>query len=445
MAKKIVPLVVIVFFLFAAIIGLTDEPKTSSPELKEAETSSDFPFSSEFERKMPEWGSPAHWFRSNAGGLTIEEVPSRLTALRNEYALAIGFPHQDELPEYLLSYYDEEEHNIETRTLYKNGEQIRTQWLFRDKNGTTRLNAVFLEPEKPNVQEEIKQEEIKSDEITEEEIIEEETLAEEELGIDKEEEEIVEIAVSEKESKIVKEKHKTGFIEIFDKNMFLTREYRFFENGDVNKTDYVFSGGILISSKVSLSEDGGKEYKETYTDFYRYNRSSSLRAVERKFSRDGKISLSDAPLLITFPRRIGDAAKNGTFISERHNSYPDFFGDVPVHADSKIVFETDERSRVLSQTLYDEKADVVWVIRNTWQNNRIISTTKTEGGTVLLAEYSYNSKGDRILERNLRNGVLERVVRMEGKNDIEELYFNNVLVLRAVWEDGRKISETRVK
>jgi len=449
LAKKIIPIAVIVFFLFAAIIALTDDSTASSRKLKEAENFFDFPYDSEFERKLPEWGSPAHWFRSNAGGLAIEEVPSRLVALRNEYALAIGFPHQDELPEYLLSYFDEEEHNIEIRILYKNGEQIRTQWLFRDKKGTTRLNAVFLEPSESNAQEEeILLEEI----ILEEEILEvekpeeepaQEMLAEEESADD---EETVEIADSDdKDNNTVSVKQKTGFIEIFDEKSFLTREYRFFEDGLVSKTDYVFNDNLILNSTVSLRENGGAEFKEEYADFYRYNRSLSLRAVERKFYKDMKISFLDEPVIITFPRRIRDTSKLGAFIGERLNSYPEFFGDILIRADSKIVFETDDKGRILSQTLYDEKENVVWVIRNTWQDNRIVSTSKTESDTVLLAEYGYNSKGDRILERNLKNGALERVVRTENKTDIEELYFNNVLVLRAVWEDGRKISETRVR
>jgi len=459
LAKKIIPFVVLAFFLFAAIIALTDDSNASSAKLKEADMLRDFPFNSKFERKPLEWGSPAHWFRSNAGGLAIEEVATRLAALRNEYALAIGFPHQDELPEYLLSYFNEEEHNIEIRILYKNGEQIRTQWIFRDEKGTTRLNAVFLEPSEADAQEELQLEEVQLEEIAQEEIQQEEiqseeaqhgevkpgeTLAEEEPAVDSDE--VQEIAVAnDADKKIDSAKQKTGFIEIFDEKSFLTCEYRFFEDGKISKTDYVFNDSLILNSTVSLSEDGGAEFKKEYADFYRYNRSASLRAVERKFYKDREISFLDEPVIITFPRRIRDTSKFGAFIGERLNSYPEFFGEIVVRADSKIVFETDDRGRILSQTLYDGKEEVVWVIRNTWQDNRIVSTSKTEGKTVLSAEYSYNSAGDRILERNLKNGVLERVVRTEGKTDTEELYLNNVLVLRAVWEDGRKISETRVR
>jgi hypothetical protein len=192
-----------------------------------------------------------------------------------------------------------------------------------------------------------------------------------------------------------------------------------------------------------LSEDG-EEYIREYADFYRYNRSLSLLSVERTFYRDMQIQVNDS-VLIAFPRRIMDAADQEFITGGRISLLPEFFGEVFVHVDSRIIYETDERGRVLNQTLYDDEDNIVWVIRNTWQNNRLVSSLKIEDGIILLAEYEYNSAGDRILERNLRNGILERTVRTEGGFDIEELYLDNVVVLRAVWEDGRKISETRVR
>jgi hypothetical protein len=145
-----------------------------------------------------------------------------------------------------------------------------------------------------------------------------------------------------------------------------------------------------------------------------------------------------------FPRNFSDVTLTRGPVSERVNSYPEFFGEVIIQENDKIVYVTDERGTILSQTLYDEKNNIVWVITNTWLNDRIISTSKKEGNTVYLAEFEYDSDRNRITERNYKNGMLERVVRTQGNTDIEELYINNVLVLRAVWEDGRKISETRV-
>jgi len=161
---------------------------------------------------------------------------------------------------------------------------------------------------------------------------------------------------------------------------------------------------------------------------------------------DQQITESDNIVRAVFPQNILAAAKNKLFMGERFNSYPDFFGDLFVLKGSRLIFTTDDRGRVLDQTLIsnDEEKTVIWKIVNTWSGERISKITKTEGDAVLLAEYVYNKAGDRILERNIKNGVLERVVRAEGKKDIEELYMNNKVVLQAVWEDGRKISESRV-
>jgi len=191
--------------------------------------------------------------------------------------------------------------------------------------------------------------------------------------------------------------------------------------------------------------DEGGEYAQVYADFFRYNRSSFLRSVQRVFYKDREISLLDDPVVIAFPSGIMDAARNEFFIGERQNSYPEFFGDFFAEKDSKMVYAIDERGRISSQTFYDENEKVIWVIYNTWRDERIVSTLKEEGGAEYLAEYEYNSGGDRVLERNYVNGVLERVVRTEGKIDIEELYLNGKVILQAVWEDGRKVSETRMR
>ena len=427
MAKKIIPVVSIVLLLFAGIIALTQELDAVLP-LFDGDDAHYFPF--DFgENGIPEMGKPVRWFRSNAGGMALEEIQSRLVALSNEYALAIDSARRDEMPERLLPYYDEN-YFIEIRTLFKKGGQVRTQWLFRDAEGATRVNAVFLEPEKLDA--------AMQAEAAEEKIPDGEESADIVSGADN---------GGKINSNDLNEKQTAGFIEIFDENLFLTSEYRFFEDGEINRTDYKFNGNMLISSVVLLWEDNDKggEYKPSYTDLYRYNRSLFLRAVERVFYKDSEISVSDDPVRVAFPRNLADAAKSGIFINERFNSYPEFFGDVFVHSNSKIVFETDERGRILRQTLYDEEGNIIWVIRNAWRNDRIVSSSKKEGDTELLAEYAYNSGGERILERNLRNGVLERLVRTEGEKDIEELYINNVIVLRAVWEDGRKISETRMR
>jgi hypothetical protein len=248
---------------------------------------------------------------------------------------------------------------------------------------------------------------------------------------------------AEERIEIVDVRGKAGFVEIFNENSFLTAEYRFFENGRKNRTAYEFRNNLIISAALLVWEREKNDFVIAYRDFYRYNRSSSLRSVERVFYRD--MRMLDDPVITAFPRHIMDAIRASFLSEQRLNLYPDFFGDVFLHIASKVVYENDQRGRAVRQTLYDDNEEVVWVINNIWSGDRIISTTKTEGDTVLTAEYEYDASGDRILERNLRNGSIERIVRTENNIDVEELYFNNVLVLRAVWEDGIKVSESRIR
>ncbi|MCL2759645.1 MAG: hypothetical protein FWD22_05485, partial [Treponema sp.] len=336
-------------------------------------------------------------------------------------------------------------------------EQIRTQWIFRDDNGNTRLNAVFMEPDSESVPEDEYLTTYESVELiitddTDEDIQHEDepvilVFAEESNDLDelKESDEISEFNEETEEEVfeyLADIKNRRGFLEIFNEDLYLTSEYRFYEDGRSAKTDYTYNNNLLIKAEyLTIESYEEREYKTAYVDHYRYNRTLSLRTIERVFHYD--MHLSD-PVSVTFPRRIMDAAIIGIFSNERLNLYPEFFGDVFVGIGSRLIYDTDNRGRVVSQTLYDSEDSVIWFIINTWHNNRIISTTKTEGDLILTAEFVYNSDGDRIIERNIKNGVMERVVRAEGDLEIEELYMNNVVVLRAIWEDGRKISEVRV-
>ena len=388
-SAAVMPVIFSVLALFAGFIVIAQEMDIFSS----GEVNNDF---------SSGWVRPARWFRSNAGGMALEETLSRAVALRHEYALAVIFAYNSEIPPFLSQFYDGD-YLPEIRILYKNGEQTRTQWILRDSRGNTRLNAVFTE----------------SGDFP-----------------------VTDFYNSETIDYIDNIENKTGFIEIFDNNSFLITEYRLYENGRNSRTNYEYENNILIGAFVSL-QDNNKEYNEIYADYYRYNRSSSLRTIERIFFSD--IQPADDSVFISFPRRIMDAVEESSLGNERINLYPEFFGDDAIESSNKIVYETDERGRILSETLYNDDEKIIRIIRNTWENNRIISTVKIEDDTELLAEFEYNSGGDRVLERNFKNGVLERIVSMEGNTEIEDLYLNNALVLRAVWEDGRKISETRMR
>ena len=427
-AKKLIFIIIPVLILFGGIIALTQETDEVLPDIESEETETAVDF--EFDKEGDGWIRPARWFRSNSGGMALEEMQSRFSALRNRYALAINYVSDEELPEYLLPYYDES-FKVEVRILYRRGEQIRTQWILRDENGGTRLNAVFIEPEsEPEVKVTVAAEKTGESDANEEK--ENESLAQ----ADEETKEEPKVAVN----KAVKKRK--GFIEVYNENLLLTSESRFFEDGRIEKTEYTIKNNLLVSAEYFISDNTGNNFKTSFIDYYRYNRSLYLRGIERIFHRDG---VSDVPVIIAFPKRIIDSIKEDIFVGEKHNLYPEFFQNEYIGEGFKMIFDTDNRGRILSQTLYDDEDNVVWTIQNTWKNNRIVKTLKTEGDTVLIAEFEYNSDGEKIIERNFKDGVLERVVSKEGNTEIEELYMDNVVVLRAVWEDGRKISETRVR
>ncbi|MCL2243121.1 MAG: hypothetical protein FWC03_01475 [Treponema sp.] len=415
MHKNVYPIIILISLFLIGLIALTQEsdnivPAVGTRPVTRIETDDLLPVPDEeteyggiagyqaVSDNVPDWVTPARWFRSNAGGMALEEIPSRITALRNEYALVTDFVSREELPEYLAEFYVNN-FFIEMRVLYENGEETRRQWIFRDSRGTTRLIAVFSEPEDD----------------------------------------------SGENNGGGEGNNRNGFIEIFSNNGFITSEYRFFNDGRINRNDYNYNSSMIISASAMIWDEDGDAYAQAYADNYRYNRSSFLRSVERVFYKDSQISASDESIMLSFPGNIMSAAKIDDFISGKVNPYPEFFGDITVQKESRIVFSTDERGRVLAQVFYDEDDNIVWVIENTWRDDRIASVIKTENGVEYLAEYEYDSDGKRILERNLKDGVLERIVRTTGGRDIEDLYINNIIVLQAVWEDGRKISETRIR
>jgi hypothetical protein len=368
------------------------------------------------------------WYRSNASGMMLFHVPSQSAALRNEYALAVSLVSRNEIPPLLLQYFASA-YSIELRTLFNNGEMIREQWIFRDSRGTTRLNAsgtdgLFLED-----------------------------------GLE--------------EGK--------GFIEIYNAGHTLTEE-RLFSQGSESLTHFTYTGNLLIRADTWIKEPPPTELSPTephpetaaetpeasdieealsdadsaasarpfgpgsppdITDYYRYTRSASLRAIERVY-HSGGISSRRIP----FPSISPIFPKEPEFENPgvAHSSeFLDDVIDVPIPPGGRSIFSTDNRGRILSERRLDENGELLGELTNIWTGDRLISVSWKSGDDEWLIEYEYDEKGDRILERNFNRGLLERIVRSEGNREVEELYMTGRLILRAVYEDGRKISEERVR
>jgi len=414
-------LVPVVFFLVFSLVAVffaitqerADEDNPNQGNMEDGSFSVEYAEAVDEPEYIPEYPAP-RWYRSNAGGMALEETPSRLGALRNEYALVIDYVPSDELEPRLSPFY-KDEYIIEIRVLYKEGKETRRQWLLRDKTGNTRVNAVFRPVEDEDVQNESGYEEPVS-------------------------------AGAQETNKLPETRVPSGFIEVYNEKGHIVMDFSLFEDGGEILTEYTYKGNALITAETKTRDPYAGEYRPSHTDNYRYNRSNSLRNVERVF-HEASASLGAAglePILLVFPGRV--LAYDKDFLKEKLTLTSEFFGDLQrTETGFRMVYDTDSKGRVLSETMYNARNEVVWTLTNTWAGDRISSILKIEGGDKRLIEYEYDGSGNRIAERDIRNGVLERQVLINGVKETEELYLNGVVVLRAFWEDGRKISEERVR
>ncbi|MDR2576395.1 MAG: hypothetical protein LBC52_08155 [Treponema sp.] len=480
----------LVFFLVAGFFAITQETGEADNPNRGGLDGGSFSMEDGEAGIEPEFipVGPPRWFRSNAGGMTLEEIPSRLGALRNEYALVIDYVPPDELEPRLLPFY-KDEYIIEIRILYKERKEIRRQWLLRDEAGNTRVNAVFRAIEDeivPDPQPSPKGEGSPLDENELEETVltaasmeaDTETKIETadaqaahstEVAPSTEGGDHPELALADMEGadaemsledtvsgeKAVAQtddaapdvntpetRVPSGFIEVYNEKGQIARDYSLFEDGGEILTEYTYKGSALIKAETKTRDPYAGEYRKTHTDTYRYNRSYSLRNVERIFHEAFDLE----PVLLVFPGRVLDAAYDKDFLKERLTLVSEFFGGLQQADDGfRMVYDTDAKGRVLSETLYNDKDEVVWTLKNTWVGDRISSIFKIEGEEQRSIEYDYDASGNRIAERDILNGVLERQVLINGAKETEELYLNGVVVIRAFWEDGRKISEERVR
>jgi hypothetical protein len=424
------------------------------------------------------------WFRSNAAGMALEKLGSRTSALRNTYALLVETPPVREIPSYLVQYYSPV-YQIERRTLYEKGSELRQQWLFIDNRGKTRMVSAF-------------------------------NLNAGDSGNDD-----------------------TGFpsgagifIELYGEDSLISEEHRINIEGDY-RIRYIYNKGVLIraetrlkrntppseESKASRESDAlnrpagaptaGTEslraerenvsteqnpaetdsapenikeaapperaenidrrvdgWADVFTDYYRYTRSSSLRAVERVYHQD--LAEDDYLVRIRFPylspdiqppealvRQSSAPVHTGSTVPTVSSVPADSSGPAPqsvpaarigsVKAGSRVKYTTDNRGRVLTETHEDENGKISLEVKNSWSLDRLMTVLRRSGEDEERIEYSYNTDGDRILERNYKNGIMTREVHREGNREAEVLYMNGRPILRAIWEDGRKVSEEPIR
>jgi hypothetical protein len=330
---------------------------------------------------------------------------------------------------------------IELRTLYENGNEVRRQWIFRDDQGTTRLNASGGGG----------------------------------------------LFGGEGDGE------KRGFIEVYNEGGFISEERQF--NSDLSETliRFFYNRDTLVRAETRIKEAPAEEvpaeepsaeapwegdaeeaplteaaelpakvpveaederdedgYILVTTDSYRYTRSRSLRNIERVYHSSAGREPGKDSLRIPFPSINPGFSREVVFVNPGIAYSSEFLQDISaLEGESgpvgRIIYTTDSRGRVLMEQRLDDEENVLAEIKNTWSGDRLVSVSYTAGEDERLTEYEYDEDGSRILEKNYNQGALERVVRSDKERDVEELFMNNELVLRAVWEEGRKISEERVR
>jgi YD repeat-containing protein len=429
--RDLIFLTLVSLLLGAPPFSLSGQEGAGQPEPPDAPETTEAPFPGAADGtaagELPLEGVEAApgWHRSNAAGMALERSPSRFTALRNPYALLIESFAEAELPESLKPHYKEGLF-IEGRTLYKDGRKERRQWIFRNGRGKTRLNAVF-------------------DESGEEAGDGAETGAAalsppENAGIPSPE--TAETAPPAGGTP----KGLAGFVELYDDEGLVTAEHEFSRGDADTVVSYFYRRGVLVRSETREQSRGGEaasgkaEARHLFTDHYRYTRFGSLRAVERFYhERPDRVRLA-------FPRLApGSAGKETGFVNPGLSYGTAFLEDLMIHPGYKVLYTADGRGRITGETRQDEEGNTVGVLKNTWSGDRLSSVSWKTDEEERIVEFDYDEAGDRIAERDYRNGVLERTFLRQGKRDVEELYLNGEAALRAVWEDGRKVSEERTK
>ncbi|MDR1218428.1 MAG: hypothetical protein LBK73_02335 [Treponema sp.] len=390
------------------------------------------------------------WYISNGAGLALYPAPSRIVALRSDYCLGMSIISRSSLPQELLAYY-QSPYTVDFRTLYEKGKPKRLQWVFRDDRGASRLTAVAdIKDGSPSLT--FIERYGESDLLVEERQFSEEeqitTVYFYEKGVLVRSETRVETLFT-----IKPEGADSAASDANDANDDPQGDAGSGQHDDAQTESGESAGAEEEPARPPATPDEPvepqKEWRETsfWTDYYRYSRSHSLREVQR-------IVHAGAPqaLTLSFPQLKPRPEFDRNFVHP-HTTYNSTFLNETLSSDSvsEVAYTIDDRGRTLVESHYDETGALISEVKNNWVRDRLASVewrSFDNEGAVLerrLAEYEYDAKDNRVMERNYVNGVLERTVRTEGRQEIEELHIDGKVVLRAIWEDGRKITEERVR
>ena len=357
--------------------------------------------------------SEARWYRSNSSGMTLELIPSRIAAMRNEHSLSVRSAFANEIPQLIMQYYNAA-YRIELSTLYHWDRPIRYQWVFRDLRGVTRLTASGSGS----------------------------MFAVRGSGA---------LPPGESDEDI-----SNGIVELRNIDGDVTREFQYVE--DLSEWDfrYFYRNNVLTRAEIWFKEPpasgnapaGGEEnqtpqqapaFNLMFTDLYRYTRSGSIRAIDRTLHERALEQLR-----IGFPR-LGPGVSFGEELISQVGAYSaEYFAGTQGSDDLTINYDIDNRGRVQAEVWRGDDGEILGELVNTWVGDRLQSVVWKAADDERLIEFEYDNDGNRISEKYFRNGLLERSVVAQGGQEVEELYMSGRLVLRAIWENGVKISEERI-
>jgi len=338
------------------------------------------------------------WYLSNPAGMALEKTSSRTVALHSPWALSVERVGRSALPAILKSF-DNAAYTLEQRLLYERGKLSRRQWIFRDGGGVTRVNASLP------------------------------------ADLD---------SVGKVEGGEV-----PPFVEVFSANRSIIEIHQFLAMGTYT-TKYSYRSGLLARAETFLDKE------PLWSDSFRYTRADLLRRVERIYYKAGSaLEASQGrnklpPAIPDTPSGLDlrDSPPVPGFVnpgSPYDNSImTDVLPEIYAVSAARVVYDTDSQGRVTSETRYDANDEVLAVITNEWSGDRITVIRWSAGPDQGRIVYRYANK-DRVSEEDYRNGQLERKVTIKGDDEIEEIYMGGKAILRAVWKDGRKVSEEQLR
>jgi YD repeat-containing protein len=359
----------------------------------------------------------ADWYVSDASGMALERS-TRSLASRLEYSLSIETAlDSDSVPAGMRGAMPSGG-TIELRTLYERGEVRRRRWAALDSDGFERL-----------------------------------------------------VETRWTDGTITRER--------YDASLRFVEEARLGADGAGTVIRYFYAGSRLERAEA-FAVAGGET--PIWTETYRYLRSGALLSVERtKVTPEGEKPSTEATEAVRFdtalgvPRTLVTRSADGSGSRTRYDASgrvaeratldatgkpvvvaevmkdagetKKSAGSIVRSTEAGITVETglDERSRIIWERRTDEGGALLSETHTVWSENRIASVEIVVGAETRRTEYEYDAAGNRMMERNYRNGALERSVRRSGDEDTEELYSDGVPVLRAVWVGGRKVSERRLR